>query len=72
MQLLSVKQDLKGVKHMIMQIALGIFTGFILLGALFFAVLAIAYVIGKEQEKPPKFLEKPKRNTKEWWDDDDI
>lgn len=57
---------------MVMQIALGIFTGFILLGALFFAVLAIAYVISKEQEKPPKFLEKPKRNTKEWFDDDEI
>lgn len=56
---------------MVMQIALGIFTGFILLGALFFLVLAIAYVIGKEQEKPPKFLEKPKRNVKDWWEDDD-
>lgn len=57
---------------MVMQIALGVFFGFLFLGALFFLVLAIGYVIGKEQEKPPKFLEKPKRNTKEWWDDDDI
>lgn len=57
---------------MIMQIALGVFFGFILLGALFFLVLAIAYVIGKEQEKPPKFMEKPKRNTKDWWENDDL
>ena len=57
---------------MVMQIALGITFGFLLLGALFFLVLAIAYVIGKEQEKPPKFKEKKKRNTKEWWDDDDL
>ena len=57
---------------MVMQIALGVFFGFLFLGALFFLVLAISYVISKEQEKPPKFLEKPKRNVKEWWDDDDI
>lgn len=57
---------------MIMQIALGITFGFLILGALFFLVLAIAYVIGKEQEKPPKFMEKPKRNTKEWFEDDDL
>ena len=57
---------------MVMQIALGVFFGFLFLGALFFLVLAISYVISKEQEKPPKFLEKPKRNTKEWWNDDDL
>ena len=57
---------------MVMQIALGITVGFLMLGALFFLVLAISYVISKEQEKPPKFLEKPKRNTKEWWDDDEL
>lgn len=57
---------------MVMQIALGITFGFLILGALFFLVLAIGYVIGKEQEKPPKFLEKPKRNRKDWWEDDDI
>ncbi len=56
---------------MVMQIDLGIFTGFILLGALFFLVLAISYVISKEQEKPPKFLEKPKRDRKDWWNEDD-
>lgn len=57
---------------MIMQIAIGIFTGFLMLGALFFLLLAVSYVISKEQTKTPKFLEKPKRNTKEWWDDDKI
>lgn len=56
---------------MIMQIALGITFGFLILGALFFLVLAIGYVISKEQTKTPKFMEKPKRNTKDWWDDDD-
>lgn len=56
---------------MVMQIALGITVGFLMLGALFFAVLAISYVISKEQGKPPKFMEKPKRNTKEWWENDD-
>ena len=56
---------------MVMQIALGIFTGFLLLGALFFLVLAIGYVISKEQTKTPKFMEKPKRNTKDWWENDD-
>lgn len=57
---------------MVMQIALGVFFGFLFLGALFFLVLAISYVISKEQEKPPKFLEKPKRGRKDFWDDDDI
>ena len=57
---------------MIMQIALGITFGFLILGALFFLVLAVSYVISKEQEKPPKFMEKPKRNTKDWWENDDI
>lgn len=56
---------------MIMQIALGITFGFLILGALFFLVLAIGYVISKEQTKTPKFMEKPKRNTKDWWDDED-
>lgn len=57
---------------MVMQIALGITVGFLMLGALFFLVLAISYVISKEQEKPPKFLEKPKRNRKDFWNDDDL
>lgn len=57
---------------MVMQIAFGVFFGFLFLGALFFLVLAISYVISKEQTKTPKFLEKPKRNTKEWFDDDDL
>lgn len=57
---------------MVMQIALGITFGFLILGALFFLVLAIGYVIGKEQEKPPKFMEKPKRNRKDWWENDDL
>ena len=56
---------------MVMQIALGIFTGFLLLGALFFLVLAIGYVISKEQTKTPKFMEKPKRNVKDWRENDD-
>lgn len=56
---------------MIMQIALGITFGFLILGALFFLVLAVSYVISKEQEKPPKFMEKPKRNVKDWWENDD-
>ena len=57
---------------MVMQIALGITFGFLILGALFFLVLAIGYVISKEQTKTPKFMEKPKRNTKEWWEDDEM
>lgn len=57
---------------MVMQIALGIFVAFIMLGALFFLLLAVSYVISKEQTKTPKFLEKPKRNTKDWWDDDEM
>ena len=57
---------------MVMQIALGIFVAFIMLGALFFLVLAVSYVISKEQEKPPKFMEKPKRNRKDLRDDADI
>lgn len=57
---------------MVMQIALGIFVAFIMLGALFFLVLAVSYVISKEQEKPPKFMEKPKRNTKDWWENDEL
>ncbi len=57
---------------MVMQIALGVFMGFVLLGVLFFLVLAISYVISKEQTKTPKFLEKPKRNRKDFWEDDDI
>ena len=57
---------------MVMQIALGVFMGFVLLGVLFFLVLAISYVISKEQTKTPKFLEKPKRNRKDFWDDDDL
>lgn len=56
---------------MVMQIALGIFVAFIMLGALFFLVLAVSYVISKEQEKPPKFMEKPKKNVKDWWENDD-
>lgn len=56
---------------MIMQIALGITFGFLILGALFFLVLAIGYVISKEQTKTPKFMEKPKRNVKDWWENDD-
>ena len=57
---------------MIMQIALGITFGFLILGALFFLVLAIGYVISKEQTKTPKFMEKPKRNTKDWWENDEM
>lgn len=60
---------------MVMQIALGIFVGFLFLGVLFFSVIAILCVIGREQAKPPKFLEKPKKHASidEWWDDyDDI
>ena len=57
---------------MVMQIALGVFMGFVLLGVLFFLVLAISYVISKEQTKTPKFLEKPKRNRKDFWENDDI
>ena len=56
---------------MVMQIAWGIFLGFILLGVFFFLILAVAYIIGKEQEKPPKFMEKPKKHKSEiqdWWD----
>lgn len=57
---------------MVMQIALGVFMGFVLLGVLFFLVLAISYFISKEQTKTPKFLEKPKRNRKDFWENDDL
>ena len=58
---------------MIMQIAWGIFVGFILIVALLVAILSVAYVIGKKQEEVPRFLEKPKKrksraSVKDWWD----
>ena len=63
---------------MVMQIAWGIFVGFLLIGVFCFLILAVAYFYSKQQEKVPKFMEKPKKPKKhatveEWWDDyDDI
>lgn len=62
---------------MIMQIAWGIFVGFILIVALLVAILSVAYVIGKKQDEVPRFIEEPKKrksraHVKEWWKDDDL
>lgn len=58
---------------MIMQIAWGIFVGFILIVALVVAILALGYVIGKKQDEVPRFIEEPKKrkshaSVKDWWD----
>lgn len=62
---------------MIMQIAWGIFVGFILIVVLIVAILSVAYIIGKKQDELPRFIEepkkrKPKAKVREWWDDDEI
>ena len=63
---------------MVMEIAWGIFVGFILIVALVVAILALGYVIGKKQDEVPHFIEKPKKrksraSVQDWWDryDDD-
>lgn len=63
---------------MVMQIAWGIFVGFILIVVLLVAILSIAYIIGKKQDEVPRFIEEPKKrksraSVKDWWDryDDD-
>lgn len=62
---------------MIMQIAWGIFVGFILIVVLIVVILSVAYIIGKKQDEVPRFIEQPekqktKAKVKEWWNDDDI
>lgn len=62
---------------MIMQIAWGIFVGFILIVVLIVVILSAAYIIGKKQGEVPRFIEqpekqKPKVKVKEWWNDDDL
>ena len=62
---------------MIMQIAWGIFVGFILITVLLVVILSLAYILGKKQDEVPRFIKEPKKRksraqTKEWWTDDDI
>ena len=62
---------------MIMQIAWGIFLGFILIVVLLVVILSVAYIIGKKQDEVPKFIEEPRKRkqkakVKEWWKDDEI
>ena len=58
---------------MVMQIAWGIFVGFILIVVLIVAILSVAYIIGKKQDEVPRFIEEPKKrkshaSVKDWWD----
>ena len=60
---------------MIMQIAWGIFLGFILIVVLIVVVLSVAYIIGKKQDEVPRFIKKPethKSKVKDWWENDDL
>lgn len=61
------------------QIAFGIFFGFLFIGIFVFLVLGFLWFIIKKEEDVPEFLkdrEKPKRkhaSVKDWWDEyDDI
>ena len=66
---------------MVIQIATGIFVGFLFLGIFLAVILGIAYIVGKGSEEVPRFIEEPKRkptkhthaSIKDWWDryDDD-
>lgn len=52
---------------MVMQIAFGIFFGFLFLAIFAGILLGISYFISKPPV--PKFLEKPhKTNVQDWWD----
>ena len=66
---------------MVIQIATGIFVGFLFLGIFAAVILGVAYIVGKNSEEVPRFIEEPKRkptkhthaSIKDWWDryDDD-
>ena len=51
---------------MTMQIAFGIFFGFLFLAIFVGLIFGIAYIIGSKQEAP-RYLKEPKRNIKDWW-----
>ena len=63
---------------MVMQIAWGIFVGFILIVVFLVAILSVAYILGKKQDEVPKFIKEPRKrksrtSVQDWWDryDDD-
>ena len=56
---------------MVIQIAMGIFLGFLFLAIFAFLLLGFAYIASKE-ENVPHFIEEPKKRHKtsvqDWWD----
>ena len=56
---------------MTLQIAFGIFFGFLFLAIFVGLIFGIAYIIGSRQEQVPKYMKEPKRSIKEWWDGDE-
>ena len=61
---------------MVIQIAFGIFFGFLFLGIFIFLVLGFAWFVIKKQEDLPSFIDKPekkkrKTNVQDWWDNYD-
>lgn len=62
---------------MVMQIAWGVFFGFLFLAIFVGIILFIAYIFGKKAEEIPHFIEEPRKRKKttiqDWWDryDDD-
>lgn len=58
---------------MVMQIAWGIFVGFILIVVMVVVILLIAYLFSKKNDEVPRFIEEPKKrkshaSVKDWWD----
>ena len=64
----------KGVQQMVIQIATGIFVGFLFLGIFVGVLLGIAYIVGKNSDDVPRFIEEPKKrkhthaSVQDWWD----